>query len=390
MGGSIELQSEVNKGSIFRFRAEFELAPEPVGYPWMAAGASGRFRDVHALIASEANAERTVTVHYLNMWGVETEVFTEAAALLDRLKFESPAAIKRLVVLVNEVLPGMSGLSIAQAIKDDTRTRDAPVILMSAVDVTADAVDCTVTKPLRPAQLFEGLLKCSEQEKSLTTLADREVQTVAPIHSSERRATRVLVIEDNTANLTLIRAQLEVLGFAAEFAVNARSGLEALARTHFDLVLMDCEMPEMDGYDATADFRRGAGREGHTTVVALSAHATEAQRNKCLESGMDDQLVKPVKLAVLGKKIDEWTSGASKNAAQAGSIRVDRGVADETLDPTALAEMAQLSKATGQNILLSLAREFDSGLTESEDTIKHAIVRRQHMLDKVGVRIRES
>jgi PAS domain S-box-containing protein len=122
-----------------------------------------------------------------------------------------------------------------------------------------------------------------------------------------RKDVRVLVVEDNVTNRTVVTAQLGILGYTAEVVDCARGGLEALSLRHHNVVLMDCEMPEMDGYEATAEIRRREGNAQHTVVIALTAHATEGDRERCLKAGMDDYISKPVKLEALTEMLDSWS-----------------------------------------------------------------------------------
>jgi len=119
----------------------------------------------------------------------------------------------------------------------------------------------------------------------------------------------VLLVDDNLVNRTIGAQQLSVLGYSAEIADGARRGLEVVSSRHPDIVLMDCEMPEMDGYQAVTEIRRREGNARHTVVVALTAHATEGDRAQCLEAGMDDYLSKPVKLRPLAEMLDTWSRG---------------------------------------------------------------------------------
>ncbi len=122
-----------------------------------------------------------------------------------------------------------------------------------------------------------------------------------------RKKMRVLVVEDNVTNRTVVAAQLGILGYTAEVVDCARGGLEAFSLRHHNIVLMDCEMPEMDGYEATAEIRRRESGARHTVVIALTAHATEGDRERCLNAGMDDYISKPVKLDALTEMLDSWS-----------------------------------------------------------------------------------
>jgi signal transduction histidine kinase len=134
-----------------------------------------------------------------------------------------------------------------------------------------------------------------------------------------RKAVRVLLVDDNSVNRTIGAKQLSVLGYTAEVVDGARRGLEVVQSGRSDIVLMDCEMPEMDGYQAVAEIRRREGTSRHTVVIALTAHVTEEERRKCLDAGMDDYLSKPVKLQTLGKMLDGWVQHKHNDARGASS-----------------------------------------------------------------------
>ena len=121
-----------------------------------------------------------------------------------------------------------------------------------------------------------------------------------------RKAVRVLLVDDNLVNRTIGAKQLSALGYTVEIADGARQGLDIISKGSSDLVLMDCEMPEMDGYQAVAEIRRREGSARHTVVIALTAHATADDRARCLDAGMDDYLSKPVKLQALAEMLDTW------------------------------------------------------------------------------------
>ncbi|HLX04269.1 MAG TPA: response regulator, partial [Candidatus Binatus sp.] len=139
-----------------------------------------------------------------------------------------------------------------------------------------------------------------------------ETVVAAPHHPAPdekplwRKAVRVLLVDDNLVNRTIGAKQLTALGYVGEVAASARQGLAIVAAGSCDLVLMDCEMPEMDGYEAVAEIRRREGCTRHTVVIALTAHATAEDRTRCLDAGMDDYLSKPVKLQTLGEMLDTW------------------------------------------------------------------------------------
>jgi two-component system sensor histidine kinase/response regulator len=187
-------------------------------------------------------------------------------------------------VLLDEAMPATSGLSLSRVIGEDSLIKDTKVILMSAdsgMINTAENVHSWLVKPVRPSLLFNCLLKLLSRDPDT---AGSDVELASPVsHVARNRSeTRILVVEDNPTNQTLVKAQLSALGYAAKVVGDASQALDALLETHYDIVLMDCELPGMDGYEATVELRRREGANRHTSIVALTAHAAEADRRRCL------------------------------------------------------------------------------------------------------------
>jgi CheY-like chemotaxis protein/HPt (histidine-containing phosphotransfer) domain-containing protein len=262
-------------------------------------------------------------------------------------------------------------LSLAEVIKNDPLIKDTKLIMMSAEtrrNNSSASVDCWLTKPLRPSPLFNCLheLLVAKGEHDGADASAR--LSVDGLRQEWRKDVRILVVEDNPTNQILAKEQLGVLGYTAKIVDDALQGLEALARERYDIVLMDCELPGMDGYEATRTIRR---REANTrtTIVALTAHVTESDSARCLAAGMDGYLSKPVKLKELAETLDEWAHARGISGQRVEPRRSEKP-AEEELDPEALAEIAQLSKASGRNVLRKLVNDFLSGLSGRIDSIK--------------------
>jgi CheY-like chemotaxis protein len=130
-------------------------------------------------------------------------------------------------------------------------------------------------------------------------------------HTREAEATRVLIVEDNPVNRMVVVRRLERSGYAVDVAVNGLEALDALAKAEYDLVLMDCQMPEMDGYSATEEIRRREGASKHTTIIAMTANALEGDRDLCLAAGMDDYISKPIDWDELKATLARWSVAGS-------------------------------------------------------------------------------
>ncbi|HKF30326.1 MAG TPA: PAS domain S-box protein [Candidatus Binataceae bacterium] len=205
--------------------------------------------------------------------------------------------------------------------------------------------------------------------------------TQAPNRSNH--AHRILVVEDNPVNRELAAEQLRVLGYRGDIVGDAQAALDALSRQNYDLVLMDCEMPVMDGYEATREIRRRESGDRRVVIVAMTANATQEQRDRCLEAGMDDFLSKPVRLQTLAAMLERWSAGMNgvrggvamkspEESAPPAALH-DAPHRESELDSQTLTELQELSKATGDNVLRKLVEAFLSELPERLAALKSAL-----------------
>jgi CheY-like chemotaxis protein len=316
MGGEIGFESTPGAGSNFHFTARFAKGSE-IARPWMSASALSCFQTMRAIIINESPPLRRVLSEYLSSWGVENAAVgsgAEAIAMLQRRPAGGHDQIIQFIALLDEQTPAIGALGVARAIKDQCGSERCKVIMLGTereARPAADGVDRWLTKPVRPSHLFSCLLElCGNSDLGVI----EKVAMAAPGPPADgtldwRRAMHVLLVDDNLVNRTIGAKQLSALGFTAEIADGARQGLALVAKDLPDIVLMDCEMPEMDGYEAVAEIRRREGSARHTVVIALTAHATADDRARCLKAGMDDYLSKPVKLDALAAMLDRWRHG---------------------------------------------------------------------------------
>ncbi len=320
MGGEIGFESEPGKGSNFHFTARFEKGPEIVR-PWMATTDVPCFSGMRAIVVNDSPASRRVISEYLTPWGIENTSVSSGAEALAMLQQQPPGDDNQIVVLIDEQTPDMGALNLARAIKnhadkdhadkDHADIKRRKVIMFSTEDGARDAgesVDAWITKPVRPSHLYTCLLELygNTDRVRVEKVASASPGAIGNEQPEWRKAVRVLLVDDNSVNRTIGAKQLSALGYRAEIVEDARQGLEIVSQGGSDIVLMDCEMPEMDGYKAVAEIRRREGTARHTVVIALTAHATADDRARCLNSGMDDYLSKPVKLLALAEMLDAW------------------------------------------------------------------------------------
>jgi len=319
MGGKIGLESEVGASSTFWFTAKFGKA-ETV----QESGEFELLRGRRILVLSTMDGIRQLLAEQATSWGMHAESTAAApeaiAMLLDNAEqrpFE--AVLLHLPVEDAAILTGL--------IRADPKLAEIRVILIPTVDSWHErapvSVDGCLPEFVKPTEFLSRLTalftptSSGDDSKSLPS-AERQSEVVPKrdglarqgrsIHEHSEAAgseqapkpnRRILVADDNAENRNLAIRQLDKLGYAADAVTTGLEALQASARTHYDAVLMDCQMPDLDGYEATREIRRREGASRHTKIVAMTAHALAGDREKCLAAGMDEFISKPVKLAEL-------------------------------------------------------------------------------------------
>jgi two-component system, sensor histidine kinase and response regulator len=316
MGGKIEVESEPGRGSSFSFSAAFRSANSNTARFAKSKILSG----LRVLVVDDNQTNRHIVERQIANWGISSASVangTEALAALRETGNHSPFD----VAILDLAMPGMDGLMLAQLIKTDPAIAATRLLMMSSIGNRGEAgasaapIEAWLTKPVKQSQLYDSLAALIS-----TDLAKVAHPATSPPSEDPRREIRgrfrVLVAEDNPVNQTVAGHQLRKLGYAFDIAASGKHALELLAGGNYGLVLMDCMMPEMDGFAATAELRRHeAGTGRHTVVVAMTANAMEGDRDKCLAAGMDDYLGKPVQLEELTATLDHWLLGAERSSS---------------------------------------------------------------------------
>ncbi|HEU4530326.1 MAG TPA: PAS domain-containing protein [Steroidobacteraceae bacterium] len=293
MGGTVGVESMPGKGSTFWCTARFAIGTErrSSGLLDRPRGAGTRV----LVVDDNATSRRTLTAQLTaHDYRVESTGDPLAVPQIMRKAHEAGAAFD--AVLIDELMPRRGGLEVADSIRAMRGLAPARLVLMSLIGSAHDALALQargftgcITKPVRQTDLVDALATVMTSDTFLTTTrVDLHAVTPAP------GAGRVLLVEDNPVNQRVAQRNLEKLGLAVEIASNGREALEAWKPGRFDAVLMDCQMPEMDGYEATRQIRRLEGSGPRVPIIALTANALKGDRETCLAAGMDDHLAKPL------------------------------------------------------------------------------------------------
>jgi two-component system, sensor histidine kinase and response regulator len=250
----------------------------------------------------------------------------------------------------------MDGLTLAREIKSDPKIAATRLLMMTSLGRRDDAaireagVELCLTKPVKQSQLFDCLATLTGEHLIAEPPQPRAAQA-APKNVLREGAdhVRILVAEDNVVNQRVALRQLDRLGYAADAVANGLEVLDALERIPYDVVFMDCQMPEMDGYAATKEIRRREGDSRRTTIIAMTANALDGDRERCIAAGMDDYVSKPVKRETLSAAIERWTLDRSAHAKTGDSTEPPPDIdadSSNVIDASVIDELRGLQSAT--------------------------------------------
>src|SRR5471030_1336487 len=326
MGGSIGARSSPGEGSTFWFTLPLELDPHPQAAPVPVAGLGG----LRALIADDNEVNRRVLHEQLGSWGMRSGSLSSGEQVLDALRSAKESGDPYTFVLLDHQMQGMDGVEVAGAIKADPAIRDTLVVMLTSIGHWSELrtegarVDASLVKPVRESHLLNALAttwskKLEGAHVGRSTLAREDVHVDSKLAGEfSSLAVRVLVAEDNLVNRKVATLMLGKLGIRPDVAANGREAIEMFEITPYDLIFMDCQMPELDGYAATRKIR-SLQRGGHrVTIIAMTAEAMEGSREVCLEAGMDDYISKPVKRNEICEALRKWLAPEGVEDESAG------------------------------------------------------------------------
>jgi CheY-like chemotaxis protein len=323
----------------------------------------------------------------LSNWQMRPTEADGAEAALAKMHEAAAAGAPFPLVLLDAHMPQVDGFMLAEQIHEQAQLAGATIMMLTSGDRPGDAarsqrlgIACYLTKPIKQSELFDAIMAAL----GAPALAAAELDDTAPAAASPHKQLRVLLAEDSLVNQKLAVCLLEKWGHRVSVAANGHQAIAAVAAQPFDLVLMDVQMPELDGLEATAAIRRSEAASGrHLPIVAMTAHAMVGDRERCLAAGMDGYLAKPIRARELLAVIEQVLSGgahASATAAAAGAAVVDWAAALDRLqgDRKLLEEIVDVFREECPRLLTQARQaiaENDAGqLRLAAHTLKGALV----------------
>jgi PAS domain S-box-containing protein len=370
MGGSIRVESEPGRGSDFQFEARFDLARRSfadavVRPPQQLTGA-------RVLVVDDNATNRRVLAETLQMWGANPTCAASGPAALIELR---RAADPYHLILLDVMMPGMDGFAVAEQIVRDPLLTGPVVMMLTSADARGDAARCRtlgvsayLVKPVKAAELLKAITAALGDDGPAPRRPAAPTAARPPGYGPPRRTLEVLLAEDNVVNQLVAVRLMKKLGHNVTVANHGGEALAATKQQRFHLILMDVQMPEMDGFEATRRIRAdelGHGRR--TPIVAMTAHAMAGDRERCLAGGMDDYLTKPIDRDELFRVL-HWAECLDPAAAPGGRggaapPSFDRATALERLggDEDLFAEVAGVFRTDGPKLLGEIRAAIASG-----------------------------
>jgi PAS domain S-box-containing protein len=327
MGGAIAVESRFGEGSVFRFEIPLAAGEAAAILPPVD---TARLRGRRVILVEDNPTNRSILEGQLRGFGMEVATADNGTTALELLRAAARAGTPFDAAVVDMKMPIMDGLTMATELRRDPRLADVRMVMLTSLGSGNEAqlayecgIEAYLTKPVRQAELIDALGRVLHRE---------EPPAAAPLTAPHGRRARVLVVEDNPVNQEVARAMLTELGCSVRLAADGRQGLAALRDQAFDLVFMDCQMPEMDGFEAVRRFRASAA-QGYATraevpIVALTANALAGDADRCLASGFSDYLAKPVRREQLDAALARWAHVAVQPESAAAAPQADPDLAE--------------------------------------------------------------
>lgn len=313
LGGSIDVKSEVGKGSEFFFTAQLKEAPVPPDVVRRRRDKVKHLRGRRVLVADDNASNRRILDDLLSRFGLQVDLLDSGDAAIHKIRMAAESNMPYDIVIVDALMPGTDGFSVIETLNSEKAFASTTVLMISSADrstfterTSSLAIDGYLDKPVTRRDLLNVLSAIASDETEPTD-GDAKAVTIPT-------TLQILIVEDTPANQKVVQTILKKRGHMTTIANNGREALDKLDEAEFDLVLMDVQMPTVDGYQATVAIRereQANNRESRIPVIAMTAHAMKGDADRCLEAGMDDYIPKPIDSKRLVELVEHWGSAGT-------------------------------------------------------------------------------
>ncbi|MBE9581743.1 MAG: response regulator [Proteobacteria bacterium] len=362
MGGQIGVESpstllrtgEEGKGSTFWFTAVLEKQAKESE---AETGVSGDIRDKRILVVDDNTGSREVLREQLRSLGCRIEDVSGGGAALERLRQAMDDGSPFQIAIIDMQMAEMDGETLGRKIKEDPDLKETILVILTSFGRRGDAARMKeigfaayLTKPVKQSELYDCLATVTGRQSRTKDQRSESIVTRHSIAEDQKRKIRILLAEDDMTNQKVALHILKKLGFKADFVTNGREAVKAVETVPYDLILMDVQMPEMDGFEATKEIRKREeqlkakdrtttdelpARSEHVPIIAMTAHAMQGYREECIEAGMDDYVSKPIEPQALADAIERQLSGWAQQATEPASTEettsIEEGVFDKSV-----------------------------------------------------------
>ncbi len=388
MGGTINLESTPGKGSIFWFTVPLNKQTKNTDAEVESpTGLEG----IRICCVDDHETNRTLLMHYCVQWGMDTTVVGSPKEALECIRSAAASGTPYDVAILDQAMPEMDGLALSQTITSDPSIPDIKLILLTSLgqsqsieDVHEVGFAASLTKPLHKAQLLT-CLKHLIHPSALGSVQGLTISHNPPTtKQGPPRSASLLVVDDHSVNQQLAQMMLEQMGHRVNVVGDGQEALDALEQQSYDVVFMDCQMPEMDGFTATREIRRREGEGRHTPIIAMTANAMTGDRERCLEAGMDDYVSKPINIERLQEALERQFStiapveetNTTPSSHKVPSDQEPNGSDINRIDPAVLDEWQILSGSGYPAFLKKIVGQFVKDSTTCVSQIQEAVASR--------------
>jgi PAS domain S-box-containing protein len=382
MDGRIWVESDVGRGTTFRFTAHFGIAGgeaaevSPVGRALV--------RDTPVLVVDDNATNLHILEEMCRNWGMKPTAVLGVPEALASLRSALQSGQPYALVLTDANMPDIDGFSLAEQVKQDAELSSTVIMMLTSGDRPGDVARCEqlgvaayLLKPIKQSELFDAIVMAL----GITDAEPEARETMAAEQPSRLHSLRILLAEDSLVNQKLAVGLLEKYGHTVVVANHGGEAMAALDAQDFDLVLMDVQMPEMDGFEATAAIRTKEKRTGaHIPIIAMTAHAMKGDREQCLEAGMDGYIAKPIRAKQLFETLETMLCPPTESEGQTTQTRGEKELVDwpEALrtvegDHGLLRGLVEVFLDESAQLLKSLRQAIASGAADELERAAHAL-----------------